>query len=252
MQALRGMQDDARTTEGKGLYAVVNPQEDPSLVFSGCEGKAIAKLFESLQVSVGKTATRENVLERIPGWAYLHFSCHGSYNWDEPSQSGLRLADRRLSSADLQNDEVNISSARMVTLSACETGITDILKSNADEFVGLPAGFMLAGVPCVVSSLWSVLDISTAMLMDRLYSKHIKGMDIPLALQDAQLWIRDLTSIEVKDYVEKCYRSGKWEGKGKVLIERERKNYFTKAKEFPNRKPFQHPFYWAAFTVNGV
>jgi CHAT domain len=38
-----------------------------------------------------------------------------------------------------------MSSARLVTLSACETGITDIMKGSADEFVGLPAGFMLAG-----------------------------------------------------------------------------------------------------------
>jgi CHAT domain-containing protein len=62
-----------------------------------------------------------------------------------------------------------MSSARLVTLSACETGITDIKTGSSDEFVGLPAGFMLAGVPCVVSSLWSVPDISTAILMERFY-----------------------------------------------------------------------------------
>lgn len=78
---------------------------------------------------------------------------------------------------------MDISSARLVTLSACETGITDIVKGSADEFVGLPAGFMLAGIPCVVSSLWSVPDISTAILMERFYSNHIaKETDIPTAL----------------------------------------------------------------------
>jgi CHAT domain-containing protein len=81
-----------------------------------------------------------------------------------------------------------MSSARLVTLSACETGITDVVKGSADEFVGLPAGLMLAGVPCVVSSLWSVPDISTAILMRRFYFNHVvERMDIPLALQDAQL-----------------------------------------------------------------
>jgi CHAT domain-containing protein len=117
------------------------------------------------------------------------------------------VGEKRLSLEDLQNDVVDIPSARLVTLSACETGITDIVKGSADEFVGLPAGFMLAGVPCVVSSLWSVPDISTAILMERFYSNHFaKEMDIPLALQDAQRWVRDLTSNQIADYIEECYR----------------------------------------------
>jgi CHAT domain-containing protein len=149
----------------------------------------------------------------VPGKAYLHFSCHGSYDWNDPPQSGLYLVGgRTLSLADLQNNVVDMSTARLVTLSACETGVTDIIKSSADEFVGLPAGFMLPGVPCVVSSLWSVPDIPTALLMERFYSNHIVGgMDIPSALQEAQLWVRDLTSKQVAEYVEKCYQSGKWE-----------------------------------------
>jgi CHAT domain-containing protein len=78
------------------------------------------------------------------------------------------LEGKKLSLEDLQNDVVDMSSARLVTLSACETGITDVMIGSADEFVGL-----LAGVPCVVSSLWSVPDIATAILMQRFYSNHI-------------------------------------------------------------------------------
>jgi CHAT domain-containing protein len=163
------------------------------------------------------------------------------------------FGERTLSLADLQSDIVDMSSARLVTLSACETGITDIVKSSADEFVGLPAGFMLAGVPCVISSIWSVPDISTALLMERFYFNHIiLGMDIPQALQDAQLWIRDLTSSQVADYVEKCYQSGKWEGKSKEFIEQYRGDILKLVEESPDKKPFYHPYYWAAFTVNGA
>jgi CHAT domain-containing protein len=86
----------------------------------------------------------------------------------------LYLVGRKmLSLADLQNDIVDMFSARLVTLSACKTGITDVMIGSADEFVGLPAGFMLAGVPWVISSLWSVLDISTTILMQRFYSNHV-------------------------------------------------------------------------------
>lgn len=154
---------------------------------------------------------------------------------------------------DLQNDIVDMSSAGLVTLSASENGITDVMKGNDDEFVGLPAGFMSAGVPCVVSSLWSVPDISAALLMERFYSNYIAGgMDIPQALQDAQLWVRDLNAKQVADYVEKCYHSGKWEGKSKEFIEQYRAQYLDMAKESPDGKPFHHPYYWAAFTVNGA
>ena len=254
VQLLKEMQTKAGKTEGKGLYAVINPEEDPSLVFSIFEGQAISELLLSPQMNIGKTGTRATVLDRVSGHAYLHFSCHGSYNWNDPSQSGLHLfGGRTLSLADLQNDIVDMSSARLVTLSACETGITDIAKSSADEFVGLPAGFMLAGVPCIVSSLWSVPEISTALLMERFYSNHIKRkMDISMALQEAQLWVRDLTSIKVADYVEKCYSSGKWKGKSIELIEKYREHYLKLAEKSPEEKPFQHPYYWAAFTVNGA
>ncbi len=254
IELLKEMQDKAKTVKGTGLYAVINPEEDTSLVFSRYEGQAISKFFLSPQINVGETSTKTTVLDRVLGRAYIHFSCHGSYDWDDPLQSGLYLVGgRTLSLADLQNDIVDMSSARLVTLSACETGITDIFNGNADEFVGLPAGFMVAGVPCVVGSLWSVPDISTALLMERFYSNHIvRGMDIPKALQEAQLWVRDLTVKQVADNVDNYYLSGKWEGKSKEIIEQYRKHYLDMAKESPDKKPFQHPYYWAAFTVNGA
>ncbi len=89
--------------------------------------------------------------------------------------------------------------------------------------------------------------------MERFYSNHIaKGMDVPLSLQDAQLWVRDLTSNQVRDYVEKCYNSGKWEDKSKEFIEQCGERYIKMAEESPENEPFQHPYYWAAFAVNGA
>lgn len=112
---------------------------------------------------------------------------------------------------------------------------------------------MVAGVPCVVSSLWSVPDISTALLMGRFYHNHIvEGMDIPLALQDAQLRVRDLTAREVLDGIERCYRSGTWEGRSRESIEYSKYRFDEMASEEPDKKPFHHPYYWAAFTVNGA
>ncbi len=130
-------------------------------------------------------------------------------------------------------------------------GITNIRQGRAEEYVGLPAGFMLAGVPCVVSSLWSVPDISTALLMERFYRNHLKsGMDLPAALQEAQGWVRRLEAREVMEYAETCYRQSKPAQQAELF--KWRNHYRYQAETDPTAQPFAHPYYWAAFTVNGM
>jgi hypothetical protein len=60
-------------------------------------------------------------------------------------------------------------------------------------------------------------------------------MDIPSALQEAQLWVRDLTSSQVANYIKECYRSGEWEGKSKEFIEQYREHYIkiSRREAFP-------------------
>jgi CHAT domain-containing protein len=60
------------------------------------------------------------------------------------------------------------------------------MTGSADEFVGLPAFYSFTGILFLVSILWSIPGISTALLMDRFYSNHIiLGIDIPHVLQDS-------------------------------------------------------------------
>jgi CHAT domain-containing protein len=192
------------------------------------------------------------VLAGVQGRTYVHFSCHGSYNWDDPPASGLDLANDRLTLADLQQGEVDLSAARLVTLSACETGITDVLRGSAEEYVGIPAGFLLAGAPCVVSSLWAVPDLSTALLMERFYRNHLNtGMEFAAALREAQLWVRDLEAEMVAEYAAECYQQSNQKGKGKKGLLVQMLHYRYLAEQNPNSRPFAHPYYWAAFTVNG-
>ena len=233
------------------LYAVINPEEDPRLLFTPIEGGAIAQLFAQHTLDVGRAGTKERVLARAQGRTYLHFSGHGSYDWIDPTSSGLDLADGRLTLRELQHGVLDLSSARLVTLSACETGITDVLQGGAEEYVGVPAGFLLAGVPCVVSSLWAVPDLSTTLLMERFYRNHLsKGMDFAAALREAQLWVRELKVGEVAQYAEQWYRQSQGKEKSKLL--KYKRHYRYLAEHDPTLRPFTHPYYWAAFTVNGL
>jgi CHAT domain-containing protein len=253
IELLIEMKTKAKERTGEDLYAVINPTGD--LDFTVCEGERIAELFQSSHVDEGSSCTLASVFNGTRGQAYLHFASHGGYNWNDPTQSALILYNESLLTlADLQENDRLLLSSRLVTLSACETGITDVLLGSPDEYVGLPAGFMLSGAPCVVSSLWSVDDASTSMLMERFYSNHIiKGMDIPSALQEAQQWIRGLTYLEVANYVSECrspantgQRNNNLRSAGQTA------DAAPLATDLQNAKPFDHPYYWAGFTVNGA
>jgi CHAT domain-containing protein len=229
----------------------VIPQADPALVFTPIEGEAIARLFVRCQIDEGRTGTKERVIAGMQGRSYVHFACHCSYNWDDPADSGLTLTDGCLTLAELQRGVVDLSFARLVTLSACETGVIDVIKGSAEEYVGIPAGFLLAGVPSTVSSLWEVPDISTALLMERFYRSHLRGkMDIGAALREAQAWIRGLTIGEAAQYVEQWYQHSHRRDKRELF--RLMRHFRYQADQNPAFHPFEHPHYWAAFMVNGV
>ena len=80
----------------------------------------------------------------------------------------------------------------------------DILLRARDEYVGLPAGFLQAGAPCVVSTLWAVDDMSTALLMERFYQQHLdEGLSPSRALRAAQRWLRgEVDRPSMIEYIE--------------------------------------------------
>jgi len=278
---LQRCRERAVQARGQGLLAVINPQKDPDLVFTSVEGESIANLFSKDQRVLLKEhkGTKKAVLQHAQGRGYLHFSCHGTYDWSEPLQSRLSLTDPdRLTLEDLQRPylefedteekervEVDMTAAHLVTLSACETGITEATTSRADEYVGLPAGFMLAGVPCVVSSLWSVPDLSTALLMERFYVNHLCGdpdenpkTRAPLspseALRRAQIWLRD--EMTAQEAAKRCDEQiDRLESKGEdapAWLSRAWREYAQMARKTPDSRPFAHPFHWAAFALYGA
>jgi CHAT domain-containing protein len=86
-------------------------------------------------------------------------------------------------------DDFDIPEDSLVTLSACETGM--VIPSGADEYIGIASGFIHAGAKTVISSLWSVPDISTSLLMKKMYSLIKEGEGRAEALRAAQLWLKD-------------------------------------------------------------
>ena len=58
-----------------------------------------------------------------------------------------------------------------MVLSACQTGLGDI--KSGDDVVGMNRAFMFAGTHALISSLWRVSDVSTAILMKQFYRNFL-------------------------------------------------------------------------------
>jgi CHAT domain-containing protein/tetratricopeptide (TPR) repeat protein len=128
----------------------------------------------------------------LADYRYVHFATHGFLNSRHPELSGLMLSmfDERGRPVDgfMRLHEVfNLKlNADLVVLSACQTGLGKEVKGEG--LVGLTRGFMYAGAPRVVVSLWSVSDEATAELMARFYRGVLAGGLRPAAaLRAAQL-----------------------------------------------------------------
>ena len=85
------------------------------------------------------------------------------------------------------NDIFNLNlPAELIVLSACQTGKGNNVKGEG--IVGLTRGFMYAGAPRVIASLWNVNDASTAQLMSQFYRKYLQeNLPAAEALRQAQL-----------------------------------------------------------------
>lgn len=250
------------------LFAIQNPTQD--LIFSDIEVENIRRYFAPNDyVLVKEAASKKEILDNkhFLDANCVHFSCHGYFNFESPLESALILAEaggsngqlqgtasennRSLESTKINLDKcltlgeilnLDLSQCCLVTLSACESGLIDF-TSKSDEYMGFPSGFLLAGSSSVVSSLWAVNDISTSFLMIRFYENLQSKTSVATALCQAQLWLRDITMAELKLWIDR--KQLPLNRTQKMALHR----MFHTIQD--NSKPFQDPFYWAAFSAVG-
>ncbi|MEM7713876.1 MAG: CHAT domain-containing protein, partial [Cyanobacteria bacterium P01_A01_bin.68] len=226
------------------LFAIQTPTEDLYEKDLGAVA-VIKKQFTHPYVSKKTKAKKLSILkdEKFLKANNAFFFCHGFFNTKSPLDSGLILADNNLTLDDLFT-QLKLENCRLVTLSACETGLIDF-NNISDEYIGLPSGFLFAGSTNIISSLWTVSATATALLMMKFYSGLQYQNSIVISLNKAQIWLRDTTIKGFKQWIKQSLLEEEWQ--------EELENYFTEmeSKRGANYKPFESPYFWSAFCAIG-
>ena len=136
------------------------------LTFSKTEMQSIKSNFDG-QFFDNSNATFDNFMRNAANYSILHLSTHAT-SGDTETPASIKFYDQEILYSELYNLNINPD---LVVLSACETGIGKLYKSEGAMSVA--RGFQFAGAQNLLFSLWKVNDYTTSVFMDYFY-KNIK------------------------------------------------------------------------------
>ena len=146
------------------------------------EAASIKRIVPRPRTLTGAKATFSAFVRESQSSGLVHLACHGQFRAENPMFSSLHLADGWVTVRDICSQRID---AELVTLSACETGLSKV--HAGDEILGLARGFLTAGASSLIVSLWTVNDAAASRLMTDLYGEMQRGRSAAASLRQAQL-----------------------------------------------------------------
>jgi CHAT domain-containing protein len=149
----------------------------------------------------GDSATRAQFIALSGQYPVIHLATHAVANDRDPLGSYIEFYGRQLDADSVHRlyereiYNLDMKSARLLILSACETGSG--LLVNGEGVVSLSRAFSYAGCKSVITSLWKADDVATAFIMKQLHVYLQKGFSKDIALQKAK--IDYLSSADIED-----------------------------------------------------
>jgi CHAT domain-containing protein len=163
----------------------------------------------------------------------VHIASHFKASGGSDKDVGLLLGDGSfLSLQDLFAGGQSYSGVSLLTLSACETGVSLAnLSSQAKTFDGLAGLFAKKGVSQVLATQWKISDSSTADFMKVFYIyKESEGLTSSAALEKTKSLLGGKNPQEIQ------------------VLSAKYPDIFTAT--FNSRiSKYSHPFYWAGFVL---
>lgn len=158
------------------VLAVGNPDVGEAayaLPFTEREVVSIGRTFEQVNSLTGPEATEEQVSSEMVRHDVVHIGAHGILDSGNPLFSSLVLAPRDedgfLHLYEVTGLDLN---AQLLALSACQSGVGQL--QSADELVSLSRAFSYAGARAILSTLWRVDDVSTALVSKHFYRQYVE------------------------------------------------------------------------------
>ena len=212
------------------------------LAGTALEARSIKALFPDATVLSGREVT-ESAIKRVEAPSILHFATHGFFLEDAEKtkvdrtrsaqqiqttmipenpllRSGLALSGANVHPAGgeaggengiltaLQASSLNLWGTKLVTLSACDTGVGEV--KDGEGVYGLRRAFFLAGTQSLVMSLWPVSDSVTREMMVDYYTGLKHGLGRGEALRQAELAMLKRKGRQHPFYWASFIESGEW------------------------------------------
>lgn len=219
---------------------------DDSLISASLEATGVRSFFPEVPSSPPNGHAPADVLRAIPAGGVAHFACHSEIDVGNPLLGAVILpGGERLTVAQIL--EADVPAGATIVLSACETGLPD--PYGLDEAITLGNAFLALGARGVVSTLWLVEDVSSALLMLRFYWEwRHERHPAPVALALAQRWQRTTSDGAKCAFVESDLRES-------GVLEEPLAAELAGRIRIPSRSPesnsFAEPYYWAGFQYSG-
>jgi CHAT domain-containing protein len=151
------------------------------------EVEVINRRFRNVRVFEGDNASKTNFLTNVGKHDLIHLGMHGIGDPEIAENSRLIFAADSIDQGALYAYEItNLNvDARLVVLSACETGVGKRL--TGEGVYSLARAFIYAGCPSVIMSMWKVHDSYAASIMEAFYNELSDGSSFRTSLRQAKI-----------------------------------------------------------------
>ncbi len=127
-------------------------------------------------ILIDEDATESRLLDALASAKRVHIATHGEQNPAAPAFHRIHMMPDAASDGTLHAWEIlslDLAGLELVTLSACETALGRIDRS--DNHRGFAAALVQAGAESIIATLWPVSDEASAFFFSALYARLARG-----------------------------------------------------------------------------
>jgi|SRR5450432_1595211 CHAT domain-containing protein len=188
-----------KTSTGRGNFLGIAPVNYANASFlSALQGSDLSlahieTYYSNSHNLIAAEATRNNFLQQFSDFKIIQLYTHASDS-SSHGEPVIYFVDSPLYLSDLIPE--NIPQARLIVLSACETG--NGKNYQGEGVFSFNRAFASMGIPASITNLWSVDNKSTYRITELFYKYLSAGLPMDIALQKAKLEFMEHSSKEKK------------------------------------------------------